>query len=254
MAKKKKKLIVANWKMNPLTLAEAENLFMAIKKGTRGSDSKIVVCPPFVYLNELKHFFIKDRIALGAQDVFWEKNGAFTGEISSQMISTVGGSYAIIGHSERRANGETDEMVSKKVQAALKAGLSVILCVGERVRDDHGEYLAFLKNQLAASLSGVTKKYLSKLTIAYEPVWAIGKGHEAMNAHDLHQIVIFIRKTLLSLYKGSVHTEIPIIYGGSVDAENAESMVHEGEVDGLLIGRESLKPESFSEIVKAVER
>jgi len=252
MPKKKKRIVVANWKMNPGTLREAETIFMGIKKETRGAEAKIIVCPPFVYLNELKHFFVKDRLALGVQDIFWEEKGAYTGEISAEMIETVGGSYVIVGHSERRALGETDEMISKKTLAALKAGLTVILCIGEKERDDHGKYLGFLKEQMSASLKSVNRKFADKIIVAYEPIWAIGKGHAAMTPHDLHQMSLFIRKHLIDIYNSAVGSSIPILYGGSVDPDNAASIVNEGEVDGLLVGRESLNPERFGMIARSL--
>ena len=254
MAKKQKKMVVANWKMNPATLGEAEVIFMGIKKITKNMDAKIVICPPFVYLNSLKQLFIKDKIALGAQDVFNESKGAFTGEISSEMLLSAGATYVIVGHSERRALGESNELIAKKVSAALRAGLTVVLCVGEKERDVHGVYLGFLKTQLSESLAGVSKRYVENLIIAYEPIWAIGKGNEPLDSHGLHQMTIFIRKHLIDIYKGVAGSSVRIIYGGSVNPDNAESMVFEGEVDGLLVGRESLSAERFGEIVKVVSK
>jgi len=251
MAKKTKKIIVANWKMNPGTLHEAEEIFMGIKKETKGADAKVVICPPFVYMNELKRLFMKDRLSLGAQNVSHEAKGAFTGEISTEMLQTVGADYVIIGHSERRAMGESDELIAKKTAAALRAGLSVILCVGEKERDEQGAYLGLLKKQMSESLAGVPKRYAENLIVAYEPIWAIGKGNEAIDAHGLHQMTIFIRKHLIDIYKGVAASSVRIIYGGSVNPDNAGAMVHEGEVDGLLVGRESLSPERFGLIVKA---
>ncbi len=145
-------------------------------------------------------------------------------------------------------------MVSKKVAASLKAGLDVILCIGEKERDDRGAYLQILKEQLAHSLKGVSKKYADHLIVAYEPIWAVGKGNVAMTPHDLHQMAIFIRKHLIHIYNSVVASSVTIIYGGSVDPLDASSIVYEGEVDGLLVGRESLNAEHFAAIVKAVDR
>ncbi len=254
MAKKKRKLVVANWKMNPLSLTEAKQIGKSIRGHSRSFQSKVVICPPFVYLNELKSVIVKDKISLGGQDAFFESKGSFTGEISPEMLKNMGADHVIMGHSERRAMAETSEMVAKKVLAAFKAGLSVILCVGEKERDDHGHYLAFLKEQLSTSLKGVSKKYSAKLSIAYEPIWAIGKGHEAMTPHDVHQMSIFIRKHLIHIYNSVAAGEIKVIYGGSVDSTNAYAIVHEGEVDGLLVGRDSLNAKDFSIIVKEVDK
>jgi triosephosphate isomerase (TIM) len=239
---------------NPVTLAEAKNIAKGVRAQSKNYESQVVVCPPFIYLNELKGIVVKDKIALGAQDVYIEPKGAFTGEVSSEMVKAIGVTYVIIGHSERRAMGESNELISKKINAALKVGLSIILCVGEKDRDDHGEYLTHLKEQLSVSLKGVQKKFAGNISIAYEPVWAIGKGHEAMTAHDVHQMSIFIRKHLIHIYNSVAASEIRIIYGGSVDPTNAYAIVHEGEVDGLLVGRDSLSGKDFSAIVKEVDR
>ena len=144
--------------------------------------------------------------------------------------------------------------MSKKAAAALKAGLTVIVCIGERERDERGAYLGFLKEQIAGSLKGVSRKFVENIVVAYEPVWAIGKGKEAMTAHDLHQMTIFIRKHLIEVYNAVTASSIPILYGGSVDSENASSLITDGEVDGLLVGRESLNPENFAKIVKAISK
>lgn len=254
MPKKKKKLVVANWKMNPLSLVEAKSIGKSIKLHSKNFQSQIVICPPFIYLKDLQSLIVKEKIALGAQDIHVEPKGAFTGEISAEMVSGIGASYVIIGHSERRALGETNEFVSKKIAAALRANLAVILCVGEKERDDHGEYLTFLKEEISASLRGISKKFASKISIAYEPIWAIGKGHEAMTPHDIHQMSIFIRKHLIHVYNSVAASEIKIIYGGSVDSGNAYAIVHEGEVDGLLVGRDSLNGKDFSAIVQEVDK
>jgi triosephosphate isomerase len=254
MPKKKKKLIIANWKMNPVTLAEAKSIVRSIKAQAKTYQSQVVICPPSIYLNDLKGTIVKEKVFLGAQDVYSEAKGAFTGEVSPEMLVAIGVSHVILGHSERRAMGETDEVISKKVSAALKAGLSVILCIGEKERDDHGQYLAFLKGQLSASLKGASKKHSAKISIAYEPIWAIGKGHEAMTPHDVHQMSIFIRKHLIHIYNSVAASDIRIVYGGSVDPSNAAAIVHEGGVDGLLIGRDSLNAKDFTSIVQMIDR
>lgn len=254
MAKKQRMIVIGNWKLNPPTLKEAESIFTGIKNGIKDIDVKVVICPPFVYLNELRGLSTKEKIFLGSQDISSESKGAFTGEISAEMLKNVGATYTIIGHSERRAKGETDADVAKKVAVALKAGLTTIVCIGEKERDERGSYLGFLKEQIVGSLKGVPRKFASNIIIAYEPVWAIGKGKEAVTAHDLHQMTIFIRKHLIDIYNTAAASEISIIYGGSVDEENAELLIADGEVDGLLVGRESLNPENFVKIVKVVEK
>lgn len=247
-----KKIIVGNWKMNPDNAEKAKDIFKGIRNYSKNlKNIKVVICPPFVYLSDLEKLTDKSVI-LGAQDMFWEKTGSFTGEISSEMLKGEG--YVILGHSERRELGETDEMVSKKVISAIKAGLHPILCVGEKVRDDHGEYLHFLRTQIINSLSKMPKTYLKKLVIAYEPVWAIGKGaEEAMKPADIHETALFIKKILVEIY-GPAGLLTPILYGGSVSYKNASDILTLGEVQGLLVGHESLNPKKFTELLKNVEQ
>ncbi len=249
--KKNKLLIVANWKMNPTTAEKAKEIFRGIKNESKNlKNVNVVVCPPFVYLNELEKINDKSPILLGAQDVFWEKEGSFTGEISAGMLSGEG--YVILGHSERRELGETDEMVAKKISSAIKSSLKPILCVGEKSRDDHGEYLHFLRAQIINSLNKLTKKSLADLVVAYEPIWAIGQA-EAMPVEEIHQMTIFIKKVLVEIFGAKTKIEVPVLYGGSVNAKNAKDIITLGEVQGLLIGRESLNPKKFGELVKSLE-
>jgi len=250
--KKQKLLIVGNWKMNPETGEKAKEIFQGTQKIVKTlKNTKVVVCPPFVYLSDLGKIN-NSKIVLGAQDMFWEKSGSFTGEISSNMLKKE--SYVILGHSERRNLGETDEMVSKKLISAIKAGLQPILCIGEKERDAHGDYLLFLRNQIINSLGKLQKRYLVDLIIAYEPVWAIGKTEaEAMKPTDIHEMTIFIKKVLSEKYDQKVATAVPILYGGSVGYKNAKDIIVLGEVQGLLVGHESLKVEKFSELLKNVD-
>jgi triosephosphate isomerase (TIM) len=251
--KKNTRLIVGNWKMNPENIEKAKEIFRAIQKTAKDlENTKVVICPPFVYLSDLEKLN-SEGIVLGAQDMFWEKSGAFTGEISAQMLSGEG--YVILGHSERRELGETDEMVAKKIISAIKAGLHPILCVGEKTRDDHGEYLHFLRNQVINSLGNLPKRYLAKLVIAYEPIWAIGKTEvEAMKPTDVHETSLFIKKVIAEIYKEKTIVSVPILYGGSVSHDNAKDLIVLGEVQGLLVGRESLNPKKFSELLKNVDQ
>jgi len=252
---KTKKIVVANWKMNPQTAEAARAIFLGIRRvAEKLKRTEVVVCPPFVYIHALSKLVSSPKIKIGGQDVFWETSGSFTGEISSSMLSSAEVGYVIVGHSERRAIGETNEMVSKKVLAALREGLKVILCIGEKTRDNQGDYLAFLKDQMLASLSGVQKRHLLDLIVAYEPVWAIGKSEQdALSGSGMHEMVIFIRKILSDVYGRDFAAGVPVLYGGSVAPSNTENIVREGMVDGLLVGRQSLEPKSFSEILNIVD-
>ncbi|TSC67824.1 MAG: triosephosphate isomerase [Parcubacteria group bacterium Gr01-1014_73] len=253
MNHKDKKIIVANWKMNPSTVAEARRIFAAAKRAAaKIRRATVVICPPFLYLPALAKAAKNTRnIALGVQDIFWEIAGSYTSQISPVMILNADAQYAIVGHSERRVLGETDSQVAKKAILALKLGLRAIVCVGENLRDEKGEYLGFLKNQIRNSLQGVTGKLLENLIIAYEPVWAIG-GREAMKPEQVEEMGIFIRKILADIYEQEAAFKVPILYGGSVDAKNAEAIVYQGNVQGLLIGRQSLEPESFKAILSVM--
>ena len=251
------KIIVANWKMNPQTSKEAEQIlvsYLKLVKGGRGKvkSSEIVICPPFVYLNSFRKKLqppnSKLQIKLGAQDVLWEEEGAFTGEVSVKMISDLGCSHVIIGHSERRRYlNETDEMINKKVPVALKAGLKIILCVGEHHRENIHEIPKVVEEQVAAALNGVQKSHVGKIIIAYEPVWAIGTGTPD-TPEGAMMAAVLIRKTAMNIL-GLAAKNLPVLYGGSVSALNVEKFISHDGIDGVLIGGASLDPEEFAKIV-----
>jgi triosephosphate isomerase len=245
-------LVVANWKMNPTNLKEANLLGKALGRLSLGLKKiHLVIAPPAIYFSAIKP---NKKVFLGAQNVFWDKKGAYTGEISPTQLSERGVSYVIIGHSERRTLGEGDDMVNKKVRAVLAEGMTPIICIGELEHDSQGKYLAFLSHQIKASLKGMSKSDITKSVLAYEPVWAIGKdAKDAMKANDLHETVLYIQKVLSEIYGRAVAHSIPILYGGSVKEDNAESLMREGAVSGFLVGGGSLSSKTFAPIVKAVE-
>ncbi len=238
--------------MNPVTLFEAKKIFTGIIKNLpRIKNTGVVVCPPDLYLSELSKIRTT-KIKLGGQNAFYEEKGAYTGEIGAEMLSQAGAKYVILGHSECRARGETNEIIAKKIPSALEAGLIPILCIGESFREN-GEYLSFLKEEIRVSLSLVPKAALSKIIIAYEPIWAIGKKalREATPAESL-EMAIFIRRILFDL-SGGLHKKTVILYGGSVTAKNAFDFLSHGGVEGLLVGRESLDPKNFSKVISLAE-
>lgn len=254
-----KKIIVGNWKMNPLTLKEAEKLFSDVARGISGiKKTEVIICPPFVYLESLSRLLkaksYKPKAILGAQDAFYGDVGAFTGEVSAEMLYAMGVRYVILGHSERRTSGESNIDINKKIKASLSASLSPILCVGENSRDDNHEYFNFVKTQLEECLAGVSKNSVSKVIIAYEPVWAISSTKDRKNAtaHDLLEMSIFIRKILSDKF-GSEAGKMKILYGGSVGEKDAGEFLLHGGVDGLLVGRASLSAEKFLKIVNIAE-
>lgn len=233
--------------MNAFPVNDVIKRITAIGKAA-SPKAEIIICPPHVYLGVLLK---KPKgVSIGAQDVFHEEKGSFTSQISADILKTAGVTHVIIGHSERRQQGETDDMVNKKVLIALKNNITPIICIGETVRDEEGNYLAFLKTQLEKALTGVAKNQLDTMVIAYEPVWAIG-ATQAMSAHDVHQMTLYIKKALMEMYKLKTIASTPILYGGSVDPTNANGIMTEGQADGLLVGRQSLEAISFTEIVRS---
>jgi triosephosphate isomerase len=252
--KKSKILIVANWKMNPDTYAKADKLFQESLQVSRVVKSvKVILCIPYTWLTDFSHKPTK-VVSFGAQDASFDSNHSQTGEVSPAMLRNSGVDYVILGHSERRALGETDTLIAQKVLLALKTGLKVILCVGEKERDEHGEYLHFLRNQIFNSLNKLSKRFLKNLIIAYEPIWAIGKSEkEAMKPEDLHETSLFIKKVLAEIYGAQLAITIPILYGGSVNAQNAKALITSGEVAGLLVGHESLDAKKFGDLLLAVD-
>lgn len=252
--KKRRKLIVGNWKMNPMTLEKGKDTFKAVKKAAKGlARASVVVCPPYLYLTELAKLS-KGEIGLGVQNVSTERSGSYTGEVSADQAASAGAEYAIVGHSERRAMGESDAVVAKKVSVAIQAGMKAILCVGERERDEAGLYLEHLSDQLRNSLHGIAKKEFSRVIIAYEPVWAVGRpDFDAMNGKDLYETNLYLRKVLTGVFGKETAFAAMMLYGGSVNWKNAEDIVKNGEVDGLLVGRQSLEPEGFKEVLSLID-
>jgi len=236
-----KVLVVGNWKCNPVSLVEAKQLFNLIKRGLKNIKKvEVVICPPFIYIPTFQHSNIL-TIKLGAQDCFWEKKGAYTGEISPTMLKDLGCQYVLLGHSERKRLGETDEIINKKLKAALSAKLNPIFCLGETEKErDEGEIQNILKSQLEKGLNKISKKEIKNIVIAYEPVWAIGTGNPC-HPSEAKKVLLFLRK----FFKKNL-----ILYGGSVNSKNATPYIKEAKFQGLLIGGASLNAKEFIKIVK----
>ena len=251
----KKIIIAGNWKMNPQSPVEASEIVKKIKKNSGDcKKTSVILFPPLLYLGKTAEILKKTKIAAGAQGIFWEEQGAYTGRVSSTMIKNDGVTWTLAGHSETRMLGDSDEAVRAKLRAAVKAGLSVILCVGEKERDVHGRYLRELEKQLKNSLGNIPVKFTPQLAVAYEPVWAIGKNATGVETPEgfLHN-AIFIRKVLSKIIGKKAAMAAPVLYGGSGGVKNADSFLKDGRADGLLIGRESLDPKNFSEIIRIAE-
>ncbi|WOC32026.1 MULTISPECIES: triose-phosphate isomerase [Caproicibacterium] len=247
----RKAVIAGNWKMNK-TPAEAKVLLEGIKPLVKDAGCGVVCCVPYVDLPVVLEAAKGTNIGVGAENCHWEKSGAYTGEVSAEMLASMGVQYVIIGHSERRQYfGETDETVNKRVRAALDAGLTVILCVGESLQQREqgitGELVAM---QTKIALGGVSKEELSRIIIAYEPIWAIGTGKTA-TSEQANEVCKTIRDTVAAVYDKSAADALTIQYGGSMKPANAAELLAQPDVDGGLIGGASLKPEDFAAIVKA---
>ncbi len=245
-----KPLIAGNWKMHT-TINEGADLILKLRERVKGVDSvDIVVAPPFTSLHHLSHLVADSPIKLAAQDLHWEANGAFTGEVSAPMLASVGCTYVIIGHSERRQMfKETDETVNRKVMAALKAGLKPIVCVGETLEErEAGKTLLRVRAQMKGALAGLSGGAVRDIAIAYEPIWAIGTGKTAspQEAEEVHNA---LRELLFELFNLDQAKDVRIIYGGSVKPDNIDSLMAQPNIDGALVGGASLKAEDFARIV-----
>lgn len=251
----KKFIIVGNWKLNPATGEEAKTLFGAIfKKAQNLARVLVIILPPAPFINILSGKK-SDSVLLGAQDVSVETSGSFTGLISASQVASVGAQYALIGHSERRKMGDTDSIVSQKVLQAFTAGMKVIVCIGEKERDEHAHYLRAIREQLVSIFNAISdKKYMKNLVIAYEPIWAIGASYDrAPKPSDVHEMVLYIKKVAIEVLGKEFGLKIKILYGGSVNAENAGTIIREGAVNGLLVGRQSLDAKEFLKIIDHAE-
>lgn len=252
----RRNLIAGNWKMNN-TVGEAVVLAQEISYGLYPDwldKVDVAVCPPFVDLKPVVNVFEFDhmKVGVGAQNVYWEEKGAFTGEISVGMLREIGCAWCIVGHSERRnLFGETNEDVNRKVKALIAGGIKPIVCVGESlaVRDE-GTYLEFVCAQVRAAFAGVDDAAAKDAVVAYEPVWAIGTGRTA-TPEQAQEVCAAVRATLAELFGGEVAEGMRVLYGGSMNEGNAELLLAEPDIDGGLIGGASLKASSFAEIVKA---
>jgi len=243
-------LIVANWKAYVENSEKAGKLVAVSKRLARTARGTIVLAPPAPLLGMFAQKN-KTRVAFSAQDVSLTTGGAKTGEATAQTYAAAGATYAIIGHSERRAAGDTDTIVAEKLAHALAAGLTPILCVGEQERDREGRYLGFIREEITAALTGLTHKERAQVIIAYEPLWAIGKtAAAAIGPEDLAEMVLYIRKVLAELLSGKQATHALVLYGGSVEPANVRDLARTAQVNGFLIGHASVDAQIFSALVK----
>jgi triosephosphate isomerase len=247
-----KRLVVGNWKMNPATLDEAKNIMKVARKAASGlKQTEVVACPPFVYTAEFAGNS-ESSVHLGAQSVSAEESGSFTGQIPAVMLRNLGVEYVIVGHSEERKVGITDADVSRKARAVLAQDMKAVVCVGEMVRDEGGAYLEELTQQIKNSLADVPKSHVKNLIIAYEPVWAIG-ATEAMHPAQIYETSLFVRKTFSDMFGHDPAMRVRVLYGGAANARNAAEIIAVGQVDGLLVGRESINTIGLPDMLAAVD-
>ncbi len=247
-------LVIGNWKMNPLSPTLSAKLATELKKRLSScTDVDVVVAPPCIFLGDVARTRNSSKAyMLGAQNVHYAKLGSFTGETSIPMLGGYGVSHIILGHSERRALGETDTLINEKLIAVIKAGLTGVVCVGEKKRDQGGHYLSHIEDQVRKALAKISRGKLEQVVIAYEPIWAIGTGDNATSA-DVHEMKLFIEKILSDMYGRNYAQKVRIIYGGSVNGKNAQELFEGGTVDGFLVGGASLHADEFAMIVKATK-
>lgn len=250
----RKPFVAGNWKMN-LDKAAVTALVDGLLARNFDGSVDVAVCPPFVYAPLVADKLSGSVIGVGGQNAYFEKTGAFTGEISCDMLRDVGCQYVILGHSERRhVFGETDEMVNRKTLAALEAGLTPIVCVGETLEErEQGRTHDVIKNQFNGSLAGLTVEQMSRVVIAYEPVWAIGTGKVA-TPEQAEEVHLDLRKMLETGYNSEVAENVRIQYGGSVKPDNAGELLSQPNIDGALVGGASLKADDFAAIIAAAPK
>ena len=245
-----KKFIIANWKCNPPTEKKAQQLFLSVKRGLKKKKNmEVIICPPFCYLSVINNnlSFLK----LGAQNCFFEDKGAYTGEVSCEMLKSLKCKYVIIGHSERRKIfGETDEIINKKIKKALKSGLEPIFCIGETLEEkQQNNTFKILEKEIKKGLEKVSKNEIEKIIIAYEPIWAIGSDNPC-DEDQAMTVALFIRKLISRLYNKQIAKKIRILYGGSTNSQNAFNYLRNSEIQGLLVGGASLQAKEFIKMIK----
>jgi triosephosphate isomerase len=251
----RKKLIAGNWKMNT-TLNSARALAQGVRNGVvENPEVLVALCPPFPWLTAVGEVIRGTPIGLGAQNCHYEKDGAFTGEVSPTMLVDAGCHYVILGHNERRHGlGESDSLINKKTTAAVIAGLRVVFCIGELLSErEAGQTEAVLDRQLTAGLANFPSASMARVVIAYEPVWAIG-GPKPATPEQVHAAHAFIRGRVAQLYDDNVARSLLILYGGAVRPDNAAGLLHLPDVDGALVGGASLKAESFLDLIRTAEQ
>jgi len=248
-----KRLIIGNWKMNPSSFVAAKVIARKTRAvSVRLNNTDIVVCPPFPFISACSFRKSPALFHIGAQSVSEQESGPHTGEVGAIMLKSLGVEYVITGHSEERESGVTNERVSRKIQKIVEAGLTAVVCVGEKARDENGSHLEFLKNQITETLSNIKQDKAMNIILAYEPVWAIG-AKEAMVPEQIYEMSLFVKKVFSDIFNTEAGHKVKVLYGGSVNFRNAGEIIRISKVGGLLVGRESVNMSGFRELIKAVD-
>jgi len=246
--------VIGNWKMNPASLEDAKR----IAKKTRSvaaslRHTEVVACPPFVFISAAASRKPAEHFSLGAQSVSIAEGGAHTGQVAAAMLKSLGVEYVITGHSEERAGGDSDDAVSKRIVRVLESGMTAVVCVGEKSRDESGAHFDFIRDQIKNTFADVPLNKARSIILAYEPIWAIG-AKEAMAPEQIYEMSIFVKKVFADVFGQESAMKLKVLYGGSVNFRNAAEIIGTGKVDGLLVGRESVNMPGFVELLKAVDR
>jgi triosephosphate isomerase len=251
------KIVIGNLKMNILSAVECQQYAESFKNAIKSKDFldlKLVLCPPFVYIEQLAKKLSSKNVSIGAQDIFWEEKGSFTGEISPKMLKNLGAEYVIVGHSERRRYfGETSEMSNKKIQAAVKVNIAPVYCVGETEAERaEGKTAEIIVEQISEGLAGISNTAATKIIIAYEPVWAVGSD-KIPSGDEILEAKIIVKKILIEMFGVEAAEKIKIVYGGSVKSDIAKQVCLDPGMDGVLVGRESLIPNELIKIAEIIK-
>lgn len=253
--KKRRPLIVGNWKQNPATVSRAEKIWIDLQKNLRGrrGASDVAIAPPVLFVADLKELAGSEKVDFIAQDVSVFDGGAYTGEISAAQLRSVGIKCSLVGHSERREMGESDDVIRQKIQILVENKLAIILCVGEKERDGSGDHFNMVEEQLLSAVTDLNAADIKNLIVAYEPVWAIGTGENATPS-DVEEMKLFIHKVLSDRFGREAAEHTRVLYGGSVTGTNAEELLKSGKADGFLVGGASLSAKDFASIIKIADK
>jgi triosephosphate isomerase (TIM) len=248
-----RKIVVGNWKMNPAELDLARRVALRTRRAAaKLKHTDVVACPPFPFIQASVSRKQPNPLGVGAQSVSVFEAGAHTGEVGADMLRSLGVGYVIVGHSEEREAGDTDAIVSKKIARVVEAGMTAIVCVGEKAREEDGAHFDFLKGEIKNTFAGIRDDKVKRIVLAYEPVWAIG-AKEAMAPSEICEMSIFVRKAFADIFGHEAGLRVKVLYGGAVNWRNAADIIKLGKVDGLLVGRESVNMPGFIELLKAVD-